>query len=267
MVQAIRYGQSFQLLELQKALLHANFRIEKEGEVLIVTRETTDETLFVFPFGTAVLWEYSEIEKQTLEEILIANVHSPFDHPYGYEDEFETEENDFFKVSNDILFLPKEFSLSDKLAISYAISQSTALLYLEKRISSAEILLEKIPKELAEKGRSYLSDKNLRKLIGQVLQKKHEVNLGMGFSETPDYFWEYPDCQPIYKKVHRYLEIQSRITTLNNKIGILHETLEVLRDESNARHSAILEWIIIWLIVFEVVMTIWEQFIHPMIQS
>lgn len=261
MVYGARYGNIFDIAIIQKNLLLGDFRMEKDAEVLIVEREQADSLAFIFPFGSVVYWGYTEVEKSALEEFILTGVKPSVLPKKFYEDEFSVEIAEEFSIKNDILSFPKLFSLSEKLAVSYAIAQSTALFAQEETIAKAELLVAEIPNELAEKGKSQLSGISLRKLIGKVLQKKHEINLGMGFSESPDYFWEYPECQSMYQKVYRYLEIQGRIISLNKKMEILHETLEVLRDESNTRHSANLEWIIIWLIVFEVLMTLWDKFI------
>lgn len=259
-VYCVRLGNSFNFQVLKTLLLANKFRIEKEGDVLVVYLNDNSISFF-FPFGTVVYWGCGEEEVNTLNSLVQPSV-------IGYlvksefNDEFEVEESLNFRVENDTLYLPKDFDIYNKLAVSYAIAQSTGISDLETKVEETEKLIEYLPKELAENGKTSLSDKKLKQLIGTVLQKKHDINLEPNLTITPDYFWEYPETETFYHKVSRNLEITSRIALMNKKVEVLQETLAVLRDESNARHSATLEWIVIWLIVIEVCFTLWDNFGH-----
>ncbi|MGZ5012167.1 MAG: RMD1 family protein, partial [Methylobacter sp.] len=57
----------------------------------------------------------------------------------------------------------------------------------------------------------------------------------------------------------KYLEIAQRTSVLSKKLETIHELFEMLADEQKHRHSTILEWIIIWLITFEIGMTIFDK--------
>ncbi|MDD1623685.1 MAG: RMD1 family protein, partial [Methylococcaceae bacterium] len=50
-----------------------------------------------------------------------------------------------------------------------------------------------------------------------------------------------------------------RTEVLSKKLETIHELFEMLADEQKHRHSSILEWIIIWLIAFEIGMTIYDK--------
>lgn len=77
--------------------------------------------------------------------------------------------------------------------------------------------------------------------------------------DTPDFFWEYPEYEAFYGITAKYLEIAQRTAVLSKKLETIHELFEMLADEQKHRHSTILEWIIIWLIAFEIGMTIFDK--------
>ena len=52
----------------------------------------------------------------------------------------------------------------------------------------------------------------------------------------------------------KYLDIRPRVDLLSNKLNVIHELFEMLADELKHKHSSFLEWIIIILIAFEIVM-------------
>ena len=55
-----------------------------------------------------------------------------------------------------------------------------------------------------------------------------------------------------------YLEMDDRVDLLNRRFSVLQEMLDMLRDQTNNAHGARLEWIVIWLIVVEVVIGLFE---------
>ena len=56
--------------------------------------------------------------------------------------------------------------------------------------------------------------------------------------------------------IANHLDLETRIEVLNQRLDIVHDLFEMLGNELNHQHSSKLEWIIIWLIVIEVVMSI-----------
>jgi uncharacterized Rmd1/YagE family protein len=53
-----------------------------------------------------------------------------------------------------------------------------------------------------------------------------------------------------------YLDLESRVEVLNQRLGVIHELFEMLGNELNHQHSSRLEWTIIGLIVMEVILTL-----------
>jgi len=56
-----------------------------------------------------------------------------------------------------------------------------------------------------------------------------------------------------------YLEIRQRTEVLSKKLETIHELLEMLADEQKHLHSSTLEWIIIWLIAVEILMSLLDK--------
>jgi uncharacterized Rmd1/YagE family protein len=101
--------------------------------------------------------------------------------------------------------------------------------------------------------------KEIAQLIGMVFIQKSNVNLLSSVLDTPEYFWSAPDNhQALYKRVTEYLELDQRISVLNNRFEVLTELLNIVREHENNLHIARLEWIVIWLIVVEVVVGLLE---------
>ena len=96
---------------------------------------------------------------------------------------------------------------------------------------------------------------------GQLFLTKNEILLKYELLDTPEFFWEYPELQPLYEMGASYLEIRQRTEMLSLKLETIHEMFEMLDDDLKHQHSSKLEWIIIWLIAVEIVIFLVNDFI------
>lgn len=147
----------------------------------------------------------------------------------------------------------------EELAISHAIAQSLKLAYYEELILKSIETTEHIPENLAKTGKTQLSRNELAKARGRLYLAQAHVNLHYDLLDVPDFFWDYPELESSYQVAATYLEIRQRIEVLNKKLDVIHELFDMLADEQNHKHSSMLEIIIIWLIVFEVFISIFHD--------
>lgn len=205
--------------------------------------------LFLFPYGAAVFWA-----------VPLERIHSMLDSIKEFEsdpnDEIESDEftftvTDTAKIVEDEIFLPDNSPLS-KLAISHGIAQSVKLGVFETAILKTFNSTRSIPMSLAKEGKINLSRKAIRKKMGELFLERATINLHLDALDTPEFFWEYPELEYLYKMTTIYLDVETRLEVLNKRLDILHDILEVLGNELNHQHSSRLEITIILLIVFEV---------------
>jgi uncharacterized Rmd1/YagE family protein len=104
-----------------------------------------------------------------------------------------------------------------------------------------------------------LNRKAMAKIRGQLFLTKSDIILNYDLLDTPEFFWEHPEYQHIYSMAANYLEIRQRTDVLSKKLETIHELLEMLADEQKHQHSSALEWIIIWLIAVEIVMSLLDK--------
>ena len=92
--------------------------------------------------------------------------------------------------------------------------------------------------------------------MGELFIERNSINLHLDVLDAPEFFWEYPEMEPLYKMMSNYLDIKSRVEVLNQRLDVVHELFEMLGNELNHQHSSRLEWTIICLIVIEVLLTV-----------
>lgn len=215
---------------------------------------------FFFSFGSVVFWGFSYDEiTEILQKIEAVSVHL-LSKELRTEDEFDYEyaENSRLKIHQDQIILDSKDELS-QISLSYAIAQSVKLSVFENTVFDMITKTEDIPRTLAKTGSTQLSRSSIAKLRGELFLTQSSINLSFDLLDIPDFFWEYPDGEPIYQQMAQYLEISPRIEVMNKKLEVIHNLFTVLAEEQNHKHSSILEWIIIILIVIEVIITVFHD--------
>ena len=82
--------------------------------------------------------------------------------------------------------------------------------------------------------------------------ERNEVNLYSNILDTPDFFWEAEEFEPLYQRVNRYLDIEDRVKILNARLDIINDLLDSLSTQLEVKQSHRLEVIIIYLITVEI---------------
>jgi uncharacterized Rmd1/YagE family protein len=210
---------------------------------------------WIFDYGIVVFWGIKEDERQALiNQITSTDINSQTITVEHFRFEFSNE----LKITKDTIYLPNEHHLT-RLAISHALAQSTKLIEYENQAQNSIIEYAHLPQALAKTGRISLSRKEIAKIRGKLFSTKSDIILHYGLLDTPEFFWEYPEYEPIYTSLSRYLDIHPRVELLSKKLETIHELFQMLADEQKHQHSSILEWIIIILIAIEIVIFIGEK--------
>lgn len=209
--------------------------------------------LFIFTFGSAVFWGFpKEFELDILKEL------TPFEE--NHLDEIETDEFTYVygsapKIIDDEITLPNHDVLT-KLALSYGLAQSVKLGTFEIATQKTFNSTKYIPQDLAKNGKISLSRREIRKKMGELFIERSSVNLHVDVLDTPEFFWEYSELEPLYRTVSSYLDMGTRLEVLNHRLDVVHELFEMLGNELNHQHSSRLELTIILLIVIEVTLSL-----------
>ena len=74
--------------------------------------------------------------------------------------------------------------------------------------------------------------------------------------------WDKPHLERLYARLADEYELKERAESLNRKLGVIAETAQVLTDIIDTRRSLRLELIIVFLILFEVIITLYQLARH-----
>lgn len=253
-IYALCYSDFFDFPALQSSLLE-NERCAAYRNAMHVEWQSGD--VFVFDYGVIVFWDLSPTDREAFLHKIAAFAKSPL--AWVVDDEFTYEIGaGKATVRNDHIQLPDNEVLT-RLALSHGIAQSTKLAQFEFRIQQTISETEHIPENIARTGSAGLSRRELSKLRGRLFITKSDVMLNFDLLDVPDFFWEYPELDSYYAMVADYLEVRQRVEVLTKKLETIHELFDMMADEQKHKHSSMLEWIIIWLIAFEIVIFLFHD--------
>lgn len=223
--------------------------------------DSIEKELFFFEYGVVVCWGLSKEEEKAVLKLLV-----PFEEDKIAEEDIEEEILYFVyssthqRIYNDIITLKSRKNVMAKLTISHAVAQSAKTTLFEDLVEDTIEDTKHIPQEMARTGNINLSRAGISKKIGQLFIMRINVNLVSNVLDEPEIFWSEPSLQPLYQAVRGYLEISQRAELLNQRVEVIGDMLDMLKEHLNYSHSEKLEWIVIYLITIEVVIGLFTVF-------
>jgi uncharacterized Rmd1/YagE family protein len=229
------------------------------AHILIKEERKPKGDIFYFSYGCVVLWGFTEEEEQAILGALKEFEKDPSTKPEM--DEFTFTYGETMRIEEDEISLQTKNTLS-KLAISYGLAQSVKLTTFEETIQKTIDNTKNLPQDLATKGKISMSRRDISRKLGELFIERNFINLHSEILDTPEFFWNYPELEPFYRRTSHYLDVTKRVEVLNKRLGVVHELFEILGNELNHQHSSRLEWTIIILIFIEIIIVMLRDLFH-----
>ncbi|CAL1543918.1 unnamed protein product [Lymnaea stagnalis] len=224
--------------------------------------EQKPKEIFVFEDGSVVFWCVPELERNAFLNILAKFVEGPYISSLIL---FEREEMDFTCVSNgktslagDIIQLREsdpdnQHRLLEIYTFSNALSQSVKLAIWENSLNKFVTSIERVTEELRHGHKISMTRKEILMKSGELFSLRHLINLSSELLDTPDFYWDREQLEPLYLSLYYYLNIARRTRVINEKLSHCCELTELVSSHLNDTHHTRLEVMIIVLIMVEVV--------------
>ncbi|KAM0716748.1 hypothetical protein Q7P37_008193 [Cladosporium fusiforme] len=211
--------------------------------------------IFLFEYGVVVIWGMTVKEEQRfLKEI------AKFEQEKLGKDDVQTEEFNFYytreyqaRIYNDFISLREKRNYMTKLAISHALAQSTKTSLYEDLVDATITTTQSIPSTIARTGRINLTRREINMQIGELFILRINIHLQGSVLDAPELMWAEPQLEPVYQAVRSYLEMDQRVGLLTERLDVIADLLQVLKDQLTHTHGEYLEWIVIVLIAAEIV--------------
>ncbi|KAK9460131.1 uncharacterized protein V1516DRAFT_679017 [Lipomyces oligophaga] len=234
-------------------------RVDEEGKTVRIGGWRTRD-VYIFEYGVIVLWGFSSTdEKRILREL------APFELEKLASGDVEIEEMNYFVTYDERPRIFDDFIAVDpvgaanyryKLSISHALAQSVKMSLYEELIDHTIGLMQDIPGEVAMSGKVSMSRRQIMMSIGELFILRININLHGSIIDSPELVWSEPELEPAYKLVRGYMEIGPRVGVLNQRLEVISDLLQMLKEQLGHVHEEYLEFIVIILIAVEIVVAV-----------
>ncbi len=225
----------------------------------LVYREGEQGFYYIYRFGSVIFFNVDpERQRAIIEKIKMVIGHKP---EMLSSEEFYVEVRPVEKSSVGFEGATLDRLSTDRVEIiAFVLAQSTAVEYFEARVDEMLKLTGEIGQSLKDKGRLKRSSTEIKKFIGQCITAKQQLVASLYLLDKPDETWDDQVLDNLYRDAVEMFEIRDRYKTLDYKLRMIQENLELIANLLQYRHANYLEWAIIILIAIEIVFSIYEHF-------
>jgi required for meiotic nuclear division protein 1 len=234
-----------------------------KGDILrSILNKNVDESqqVLVFSFGSIVFINYSNADEikafssfiHSFEpDIDLANVDRYTD---DYSLHFSETEN--INLTDEYVVVPKYEFFYPEL-ISTILAKSVALEKTEEQLGKIHDKLEAMIDRL-EKGKLRIGNKELARTTAKIVRHEYNTLAYIMILDKPDITWTSSIAGEFYDRMLEFFELNDRYKILKSKTEILYNIMDGFSNISHSIRGLFVEWIIVILIVFEILLTILE---------
>lgn len=211
----------------------------------------------LFRYGVVVFFGVKELDEVRFIDSLKPLLTNPYPSPEIEELEIHCGMNSIGVQSGAVSL--DEISLEKLQVIADALSKNLVLSLYEKKVAGEFDKIEPLAQELATYGRVSAGSKKLLSKIGHMLLIEHRMVGRAEIGDKPETLWDFPQLGGLYASLEDEFELNERQSALDRKLGLISDTVQTLADVWDNRQLHKLEWYVIGLILFEIVLSLYER--------
>lgn len=206
-----------------------------------------------FGYGAVVFFNTSDDEQKAFIKELRERLERPLRKP-------ETEDVQLLPATKQAEGVTPEgigvsdFSLARLQIIATVLARSVALAYYETTMANAFDLIEPLAQRLEHPRSGGRRMRELLRHIGGALLVQHKMTARVEIQDKPDLLWDHPELERLYRRLENEYELEQRSTVLERKLALIARTAETSLNLIQNRSMLRVEWYIVILIVFEVLL-------------
>jgi uncharacterized Rmd1/YagE family protein len=214
---------------------------------------------FLFRYGAVVLMDVQPLEQDEFLRQLQPRVQNP-----AAEHEVEQVQVRIDPASKEVLegatVILKDTSTERLEIVADILSKSVILARYESTVAQTFDRIEPFAAELAKERTGRKMAQELISHLGSALLIEQQMVGRVQIDDTPELLWDRPDLERLFARLRDEFEILERFTALNRKLELVSRTVGTILELIQARRSLRVEWYIVALIVFEILLTLYQMF-------
>ena len=248
---ALFVGQRLDLKDFEKS--------RRLASAPLVVTAGNNRCAVLFRYGVVVYFGLSTIEEMSRLSDLKPFIREPFaQHIESEEVEIIADRNRPEGPELSIVYI-KEYSVERIQLIADALAKSVVLSYYETNIANSFDRIEPLAESLQQGGRPYHKARQLLRHMGDTLITHTKMVGRVEVSDKPELLWEHPEHEILYHKLTVEYELRERHVALERKLDLIARTAETLLGVLQANRTLRVEWYIVILIVFEILLSLYDM--------
>ncbi|MFJ5714723.1 RMD1 family protein [Neobacillus sp. NPDC093127] len=232
-----------------------------KGDILqsILQKKLNDsQMVMVFSFGSVVFINHSHNDEITcfLKYLYSFEPDIEIKNTNRYTDDYSLhiKETENIELTDEYIVVP-EYEVYFPELISTVLAKSVALEKTEEQLGKIHDKLETMIDRL-EKGRLRIGNKELARTTAKIVRHEYNTLAYIMILDKPDITWTSSTANEFYDKMVEFFELNDRYIILKNKTDILYNIMNGFSTISHSIRGLFVEWIIVFLILFEIILTI-----------
>jgi len=218
-----------------------------------------DRCAAIFRYGVVVFFNVPPLEEAKFIQSLEGFATPPMDERKSEEIGIRIGPEGQDRLVGSVMFL-QGLSLASLQVVADVLAKSVVLDHYEAKVARSFDLVEPIAVRLKERGERGAHARELLQHIGEVLINQHNMVGRVEVAEKPDLIWDKPQLERLHALLVEEFEIRERHLQLERKLELIARTAETMLDLLQTKRGQRLEWYIVFLIVFEILLTLYEMF-------
>jgi len=142
--------------------------------------------------------------------------------------------------------------------IALTVGQSVSLEYYESLSDQMLTQSGNLVRRVSEVGSVPLGNRPLLKMIGSAASTRQRIITNLAILDPPDVTWKGKEYEKLFQDMQLNFEVDIRFKTLDRKLALIQNHIEILINLNTSRRGVLLESMIVLLIIFEIVMALWN---------
>ncbi|SEI28260.1 RMD1 family protein [Paraburkholderia hospita] len=213
-----------------------------------------DGVAVLFRYGVVVFFGVRADDEVAFIGSLKSIITNVYDNP-------EVDELDIYSgksnpgVQSDAVSLDK-VTLEKIQIIADVLGKSLVLSLYEKEVAGKFDGIAPVALELANSGKVMANSRSLLSKIGNLILIEHRMVGRAEIGDKPEILWEFPSLGGLYAALEDEFELHERHAALERKLTLISDTVQTLADIVENKNIHKLEWYVIGLICFEVILSL-----------
>ncbi|EKN65889.1 hypothetical protein BABA_17872 [Neobacillus bataviensis LMG 21833] len=216
------------------------------------------QSVLIFSFGSLVFINHTHVDEVQRLFAYIQSFEPEIDLTYAerFTDDYNLHfsETETIELTDEYVVVPEYESFYPEL-ISTVLAKSVALEKTEEQLGKIHDKLETMINRL-EKGKLRIGNKELARTTAKIVRHEYNTLAYIMILDKPDITWTSSTAGEFYDKMLEFFELNDRYIILKSKTEILYKILDGFSTISHSIRGLFVEWIIVILIIFEIILTL-----------